>query len=73
MQVNELGQPTVPRVYAAGDLCRAPAMPAPAAQVVIAAAQGARAAVVIDQELLLTDAYGGPGEPTSMAGQQHRG
>ena len=73
MQVNELGQTTVPGVSAAGDLCRTPAVPTPSAQVVMAAAQGARAAVVIDQELLLTDAYGGPGEPTSMAGQQHRG
>ena len=57
VQVNELGQTTVPGVYAAGDMCRTPAMPYPAAQVIMAAAQGARAAVVIDQELLFTDAY----------------
>jgi thioredoxin reductase len=57
VQVNELGQTTIPGVYAAGDMCRTPAMPFPAAQVIMAAAQGARAAVVIDQELLFTDAY----------------
>jgi thioredoxin reductase len=63
VQVSELGQTTVPRVYAAGDTCRTPAMPYPAAQVIMAAAQGARAAVVIDQELLFTDAY--TSEPNS--------
>jgi len=57
VQVSELGQTTVPGVYAAGDMCRTPAMPFPAAQVIMAAADGARAAVVIDQELLFTDAY----------------
>jgi thioredoxin reductase len=57
VQVDELGQTTVPGVYAAGDMCRTPAMPFPAAQVIMAAAQGARAAVVIDQELLFSDAY----------------
>jgi thioredoxin reductase len=57
VQVNELGQTTIPGVYAAGDLCRTPAMPVPAAQVIMAAAQGARAAVIIDQELLFADAY----------------
>jgi thioredoxin reductase len=57
VQVNELGQTTVPGVYAAGDTCRTPAMPFPAAQVIMAAAQGARAVAVIDQELLFTDAY----------------
>ena len=61
VEVSELGQTTVPGVYAAGDMCRTPAMPAPAAQVVMAAAAGARAAVVIDQEMLFTDSYGGPG------------
>jgi thioredoxin reductase len=57
VQVNELGQTTVAGVYAAGDMCRTPAMPFPAAQVVMAAAAGARAAVVIDQEMLFTDSY----------------
>jgi thioredoxin reductase len=77
--VNELGQTTVPGVYAAGDMCRIPAMPYPAAQVIMAAAQGARAVVVIDQELLFTDAYStreeadgqaaaAPGTPLPQAG-----
>jgi thioredoxin reductase len=57
VEVNELGQTTVPGVYAAGDMCRTPAMPGPAAQVIMAAAQGARAAVVIDKELAFTDLY----------------
>jgi thioredoxin reductase len=59
VQVSELGQTTIPGVYAAGDLCRTPAMPTSAAQVVMAAAAGARAAVIIDQEMLFTDSYGG--------------
>jgi thioredoxin reductase len=59
VQVNELGQTTVPGVYAAGDMCRTTAMPQRAAQVIMAAAQGARAAVVIDQELLFADSYSG--------------
>jgi thioredoxin reductase len=70
VQVNELGQTTVPGVYAAGDMCRTPAMPYPAAQVIMAAAQGARAAVVIDQELLFSDAYttsNQAGEPSPAA------
>ncbi|MDA8318630.1 MAG: NAD(P)/FAD-dependent oxidoreductase [Actinomycetota bacterium] len=59
VQVNELGQTTVPGVYAAGDMSRTPAMPSPAAQVVMAAASGARAAVIIDQEMLFADSYRG--------------
>jgi NADPH-dependent glutamate synthase beta subunit-like oxidoreductase len=51
------GRTTVPGVYTAGDMCRTPAVPHPAAQVIMAAALGARAAVAIDQELLFTDAY----------------
>jgi thioredoxin reductase len=57
VEVNELGQTSVPGVYPAGDMCRTPAMPVPAAQVIMAAAQGARAAVVIDKELAFTDLY----------------
>lgn len=57
--VDELGQTSVPGVYAAGDMCRTPAMPTPAAQVIMAAAAGARAAVMIDQEMLFTDSYSG--------------
>ncbi len=67
VQVNELGQTTVPGVYAAGDMCRTPAMPAPAAQVIMAAAQGARAAVIIDQELLFADAYGSTADTRQAA------
>jgi thioredoxin reductase len=59
VQVNQLGQTTVPGVYAAGDMCRTPAMPSPSAQVVMAAASGARAAVIIDQEMLFADSYRG--------------
>jgi thioredoxin reductase len=55
VQVDELGHTSVEGVYAAGDMCRTPAMPAPAAQVVMAAGAGARAAVILDQELLARD------------------
>jgi thioredoxin reductase len=51
--VDDLGQTSVPGVFAAGDLARRPSMPLPGAQVVIAAAEGAVAAVAIDQQLLL--------------------
>jgi thioredoxin reductase len=72
VQVSELGQTTVPGVYAAGDMCRTPAMPSPAAQVVMAAAAGARAAVIIDQELLFTDSYGGRGSAGPRTGTTSR-
>jgi len=67
VQVDELSQTTVPGVYAAGDMWRTPAMPCPAAQVVMAAAAGARAGVVIDQEMLFTDSHGGQGPLTQAA------
>jgi thioredoxin reductase len=51
--VDDLGQTSVPGVFAAGDMARRPSMPLPGAQVVIAAAEGAIAAVAIDQHLLL--------------------
>jgi thioredoxin reductase len=51
--VDDLGQTSVPGVFAAGDMARRPSMPLPGAQVVIAAAEGAIAAVAIDQQLLL--------------------
>jgi thioredoxin reductase len=67
VEVNELGQTTVAGVYAAGDMCRTPAMPGPAAQVIMAAAQGARAAVVIDKELAFTDLYAGDNVSSSAS------
>ncbi len=51
--VDDLGQTSVPGVFAAGDMARRPSMPLPGAQVVIAAAEGAIAAVAIDQMLVL--------------------
>ncbi len=51
--VGDLGQSSVPGVFAADDMARRPSMPVPGAQVVIAAAEGAIAAVAIDQELFL--------------------
>jgi thioredoxin reductase len=53
VMVDDLGQTSVPGVFAAGDMARRPSMPLPGAQVVIAAAEGAIAAVAIDQQLLL--------------------
>lgn len=53
VMVDDLGQTSVPGVLAAGDMARRPSMPLPGAPVVIAAAEGAIAAVAIDQQLLL--------------------
>jgi thioredoxin reductase len=53
--VDDLGRTSVPGVYAAGDLARRPSLPFATAQVVMAAAAGATAAVAIDQHLLLDD------------------
>lgn len=52
VEVNEFGQTTQPGIFAIGDMARRAAFPFPARQVVMAAAQGVIAAVVIDQELL---------------------
>lgn len=52
VEINDLGQTTVGGVYAAGDMARRPTMPLAGAQVVIAAAEGTTAAIVLDQELL---------------------
>jgi len=54
VEINDLGQTSVPGVYAAGDMARRPALPLAGAQVVLAAAEGTLAAIVIDQELLFT-------------------
>jgi thioredoxin reductase len=58
VSVGELGQTSVPGVFAAGDMARRPTMPVPGAQVVIAAAEGAIAAIAIDQDLVLNDLAG---------------
>jgi thioredoxin reductase len=55
VMVDDLGQTSVPGVLAAGDMARRPSMPVPGAQVVIAAAEGAIAAVAIDQTLALQE------------------
>jgi len=69
VRVNELGQTSVPGVYAAGDLCRSEAWPKPLAQVVMAAGLGARAAVVIDQELLFGDVFGQHARPAEAGAE----
>lgn len=61
VEINDLCQTSVPGVYAAGDMARRPALPLAGAQVIIAAAEGTVAAVVIDQELLYTN----PESPTN--------
>lgn len=67
VKVNELQQTTLPGVYAAGDMARMEAWPFPGAQVIIAAAQGAAAAVVMDQELLREDVIARVQAATSQA------
>jgi thioredoxin reductase len=54
VEINDLGQTSAPGVYAAGDMARRPALPLSGAQVILAAAEGTLAAIVIDQELLFT-------------------
>jgi thioredoxin reductase len=54
VEINDLGQTSVPGAYAAGDMARRPALPLSGAQVILAAAEGTLAAIVIDQELLFT-------------------
>jgi thioredoxin reductase len=52
VQVDDLGHTSVPGVFAVGDISRRPSMPVPGALVIIGAAEGAVAAVAIDQEFL---------------------
>ncbi|WP_102143042.1 NAD(P)/FAD-dependent oxidoreductase [Mycobacterium hubeiense] len=54
VEINDLGQTSVPGVYAAGDMARRPTMPVAGAQVILAAAEGTVAAGAIDLELLFT-------------------
>ena len=58
VSVGDFGQTSVAGVFAAGDMARRPTMPVPGAQVVIASAEGAIAAVAIDQDLLMNDLAG---------------
>jgi len=58
VSVGDFGQTSVPGVFAAGDMARRPTMPIPGAQIVIAAAEGAIAAIAIDQDLLMNDLAG---------------
>jgi thioredoxin reductase len=58
VSVGDFGQTSVPGVFAAGDMVRRPTMPVPGAQIVIAAAEGAIAAIAIDQDLLMNDLAG---------------
>jgi len=58
VSVGDFGQTSVAGVFAAGDMARRPTMPVPGAQIVIAAAEGAIAAVAIDQDLLMHDLAG---------------
>lgn len=55
IQVSAFGQASAPGIFAAGDAARPEGLPFPAAQVVIAAAQGATTAIALDRELLLED------------------
>lgn len=55
VEVNEFGQSTRPGVFAVGDMARTAAFPFAARQVIMAAAAGTVAAVLIDQELLYND------------------
>jgi thioredoxin reductase len=58
VSVGDFGQTSVAGVFAAGDMARRPTMPVPGAQIVIAAAEGAIAAVAIDQDLVMNDLAG---------------
>lgn len=51
IEVNDLGQTSVPGVYAAGDMARRPGMPFPAAQVIHAASAGGVAAAMSEREI----------------------
>jgi thioredoxin reductase len=58
IQVDDLGQTSVPGVFAAGDIARRPTMPLPGAQIAIAAGEGVTAAISLDQLLSLEELVG---------------
>ncbi|MBB5161720.1 NAD(P)/FAD-dependent oxidoreductase [Mycobacterium sp. AZCC_0083] len=58
IQVDDLGQTSVPGVFAAGDLARRPTMPVSGAQIAIAAGEGAIAAIALDHSLFLEELAG---------------
>lgn len=55
--VDDIGQTTVPGVYAAGDMARRRGLPGPVGQVVVAAAAGATAGIAMDAEVALGDLF----------------
>ncbi|MGH3692973.1 MAG: NAD(P)/FAD-dependent oxidoreductase [Pseudonocardiaceae bacterium] len=55
VRINDFHQTTVPGVYAAGDITRPESYPVPIGQAIVAAADGAKAAIWLDQELLAAD------------------
>ncbi|WP_207936032.1 NAD(P)/FAD-dependent oxidoreductase [Actinomadura sp. KC216] len=55
VKINDFYQTTVPGAFAVGDMARLESWPFPPSQVIMAAAGGAVAAVVMDQELLIVD------------------
>lgn len=55
VKINDFHQTTVRGVYAAGDMTRPESYPVPLGQAIAAAADGAKAAIWLDQELLAAD------------------
>jgi thioredoxin reductase len=55
VEVDDIGHTSIDGVYAVGDMAHRATNPFPGQQVAMAVAEGAAAAIAIDQELLLTD------------------
>ncbi len=55
VKINDFHRTTVRGVYAAGDMTRPESYPVPLGQAIVAAAEGATAAIWLDQELLAAD------------------